>query len=79
MTAPFLSLAQIRNRLILTARWVLRDHQPAPDGPCPTCRTADCAVATAAREVLRITTEVHLWSTATQPAESDRDDTPSAD
>ncbi|MDI5938676.1 MULTISPECIES: hypothetical protein [Micromonospora] len=79
MTAPFLSLAQIRNRLILTARWVLRDHQPDPDGHCPTCRTADCPVATAARDVLRTATEVLLWNTATQPAESDRDGTPPAD
>ncbi|MEV5823209.1 hypothetical protein AB0L22_29030 [Micromonospora haikouensis] len=77
MTAPFLSLAQIRNRLILTARWVLRDHQPTPDGHCPICRTADCPVAAAARDVLRAATEVHLWNTANQPAECDRDDTSS--
>ncbi|RFS47475.1 hypothetical protein D0Q02_05640 [Micromonospora craniellae] len=45
MTAPFLSLAQIRNRLILAARWVLRDHRPGPDGFRPICRAADCPVA----------------------------------
>ncbi|SCL27278.1 hypothetical protein [Micromonospora inyonensis] len=53
MTAPFLSLAQIRNRLVLTARAILRDHRLGPEGRCPICRTADCSVATAAREVLR--------------------------
>ncbi|RGC66951.1 hypothetical protein C5N14_21080 [Micromonospora sp. MW-13] len=74
MTAPFLSLAQIRNRLILTARWVLRDHQPGPDGRCPICRTANCPLATAARDVLRAAKEVQLWSTATHPTEPDRDD-----
>ena len=35
MTAPFLSLAQIRNRLILTARAILRDHRPGPGRPLP--------------------------------------------
>ncbi|GHJ09009.1 hypothetical protein TPA0907_33760 [Micromonospora humidisoli] len=40
MTAPFLSLAQIRNRLILVAR---RAERSAPDGRCPLCG----AVATA--------------------------------
>ncbi|MFC8849204.1 MULTISPECIES: hypothetical protein [unclassified Micromonospora] len=79
MTAPFLSLAQIRNRLILTARWALREHQPGPDGRCPTCRTAGCPVATAARDVLRAATEVHLWSAAAQPTELDRDAPPQAD
>ncbi|WP_433348760.1 hypothetical protein [Micromonospora sp. CA-111912] len=74
MTAPFLSLAQIRNRLTLTARWVLRDHQPRPDGRCPICRAADCSVATAARDVLRAAKEVQLWSTATEPTAPDRDD-----
>jgi hypothetical protein len=44
MTAPFLSLAQIRNRLILSARWILRDHSPARDGRCLVCRVADCRV-----------------------------------
>ncbi len=52
MTAPFLSLAQILNRLALTTRWTLRQHQPDPDGTCPTCHTPDCAVANAARDVL---------------------------
>ncbi|MEU3454783.1 hypothetical protein ABZ671_14430 [Micromonospora sp. NPDC006766] len=52
MTAPLLSLAQILNRLALTTRWILRDHQPTRDGVCPICRTPDCAVATAARHVL---------------------------
>ncbi|RGC70106.1 hypothetical protein C5N14_06735 [Micromonospora sp. MW-13] len=28
MTAPFLSLAQIRNRIALAARTVLRQHRP---------------------------------------------------
>ncbi|MFI0795834.1 hypothetical protein ACH4OY_24590 [Micromonospora rubida] len=74
MTAPFLSLAQIRNRLILTARWVLRDHQPGPDGHCPICRTANCPVAAAARDVLHAAKEVQLWSTATQPTEPDPND-----
>ncbi|MEU8261453.1 hypothetical protein AB0C02_12645 [Micromonospora sp. NPDC048999] len=52
MTAPFLSLAQILNRLALTTRWILRDHRPTPEGICPICRTPDCAVATAARHIL---------------------------
>lgn len=52
MTAPFLSLAQIRNRLILSARWILRDHQPGPDGRCPVCRVPDCPAATVARDYL---------------------------
>ncbi|MFI2666185.1 hypothetical protein [Micromonospora carbonacea] len=74
MTAPFLSLAQIRNRLILTARWVLRDHRPGPDGRCPVCRTAGCPEATAARDVLRAATELRLWSTTAQPTAPDRHD-----
>ncbi|KXK60049.1 hypothetical protein AWW66_21020 [Micromonospora rosaria] len=74
MTAPFLSLAQIHNRLVLTARWVLRDHRPGADGRCPICRTADCPVAAAARDVLRAAEEVQLWSTATRPAALDRDE-----
>ncbi|MBB5827791.1 hypothetical protein [Micromonospora carbonacea] len=73
MTAPFLSLAQIRNRLILTARWVLREHRPASDGRCPTCRTADCPPAAAARHVLRAATRVHLWHPTAQPPEPDGD------
>ncbi|MER5700386.1 hypothetical protein ABT023_00275 [Micromonospora sp. NPDC002296] len=52
MTAPFLSLAQIRNRLVLTARAVLRDHRTGPNGRCRVCRTPDCRVATAARNVI---------------------------
>jgi hypothetical protein len=52
MTAPFLPLAQIRNRLVLTARTILRNHHPGPDGRCPVCRIPDCPVATAARDVI---------------------------
>ncbi|GGM24884.1 hypothetical protein GCM10011608_07160 [Micromonospora sonchi] len=52
MTAPFLTLAQILNRLTVTARRTLREHHPGPDGRCPLCRTPDCAVAAAARDVL---------------------------
>ncbi|MFI7437365.1 hypothetical protein [Micromonospora haikouensis] len=52
MTGPFLSLAQIRNRLILTARAVLRDHRAGPDGRCRVCRILECRVATAARNVI---------------------------
>ncbi|MDG4818289.1 hypothetical protein O7628_22665 [Micromonospora sp. WMMD956] len=73
MTAPFLSLAQIRNRLILTARWVLREHRPAPDGRCPTCHTADCPPAAAARDILRAATQVHLWHPTAQPPGPDGD------
>lgn len=65
MTAPFMSLAQIRNRLILTARAILRDHRPGPDGHCPICRTAGCPVATAARNVLHTAEEVPQRNTAT--------------
>ncbi|MBM7079888.1 hypothetical protein [Micromonospora humida] len=46
MTAPFLSLAQIRNRLILAAR---RAERSAPDGRCPFCG----AVAIAPRPARR--------------------------
>ncbi|OZV80876.1 hypothetical protein CA850_11970 [Micromonospora echinospora] len=74
MTAPFLSLAQIRNRLILTARAILRDHRPAPDGRCPICRTAGCPVATAARDVLRTAEEVQQRCTATEPTSPNWDD-----
>ncbi|MGW1059500.1 hypothetical protein [Micromonospora rubida] len=74
MTAPFLSLTQIRNRLILTARAILRDHRTGPDGRCPACRTPDCPVAAAARNVLNAAEEVQQRSTATQPTKPDRDD-----
>ncbi|OON31279.1 MULTISPECIES: hypothetical protein [unclassified Micromonospora] len=74
MTAPFLSLAQIRNRLILTARWVLREHRPGPDGRCPICRRSGCAVATAARNVIDAAEEVQRESAAIRPAAPDRDD-----
>ncbi|MEV0330489.1 hypothetical protein AB0H63_29135 [Micromonospora echinospora] len=74
MTAPFLSLAQIRNRLILTARAILRDHHPGPDGRCPICRTAGCPLATAARNVLRTAEEVQQRSTATEPTTPDPDE-----
>ncbi|WBB77747.1 hypothetical protein O7606_15870 [Micromonospora sp. WMMD882] len=53
MTGPRLSLAQIRNRMILTARTVLRQHRPDQHGDCRLCRTRDCRVASAARAVLR--------------------------
>ncbi|SCL23639.1 hypothetical protein GA0074692_1618 [Micromonospora pallida] len=52
MTGPSLSPAQIRNRLTLAARWILRDHRPDPDGRCPVCRVPDCPAATAARDYL---------------------------
>ncbi|MGC5032025.1 hypothetical protein [Micromonospora sp. DT229] len=52
MTAPFLSLAQILNRLALTARRTLREHRPTPEGTCPVCGTAGCAAAGTAREIL---------------------------
>ncbi|SCL32869.1 hypothetical protein GA0074692_3430 [Micromonospora pallida] len=73
MTAPFLSLTQIRNRLILTARWILRDHRPGPDGLCPVCRVPGCPVATAARNVLRTAEEVQQRSTATERTEPDEE------
>ncbi|MER5701001.1 hypothetical protein ABT023_03450 [Micromonospora sp. NPDC002296] len=74
MTAPFLSLAQIRNRLIFTARAILRDHRTGPDGRCPVCRTPNCPVATAARNLLDAAEKVQLWSTATEPTTSDPND-----
>ncbi|GLY21838.1 hypothetical protein [Micromonospora sp. NBRC 101691] len=52
MTAPFRSLAQIRNRLVLAARWILRDHRPTSDGRCPVCRVPDCEAVAAARDYL---------------------------
>ncbi|WP_433687515.1 hypothetical protein ACQP0I_31205 [Micromonospora carbonacea] len=63
MTGPFLSLAQIRNRLVLTARAVLRDHRAGPDGRCRVCRVPACRVATAARNV------IDAASPACRPAE----------
>ncbi|MEU1754498.1 hypothetical protein ABZ436_17765 [Micromonospora matsumotoense] len=45
MTAPFLSLAQIHNRLTLKARGALRDPRLAPDACCALCG----AVTTAQR------------------------------
>ncbi|MER7418405.1 hypothetical protein ABT346_16750 [Micromonospora peucetia] len=74
MTGPLLSLAQIRNRLILTARTILRDHRTGPNGRCRICRTPGCTVATAARNVLDAAEEVQQRSTATQPTTPDRDD-----
>ncbi|MGC5334753.1 hypothetical protein [Micromonospora sp. DT62] len=74
MTAPFLSLAQIRNRLVLTARAILRQHRSGPDGRCPTCRTAGCPVATAVSEVLRTAEEVQQRTTATEPTAPDQDE-----
>ncbi|GGM55442.1 hypothetical protein GCM10011608_45350 [Micromonospora sonchi] len=61
MTAPFLSLAQIRNRLTLTARHALRNPARQKDR-CPVCG-APAADA-----------EVQQRSTATQPTEPDRDE-----
>ncbi|WP_189050836.1 hypothetical protein [Micromonospora sonchi] len=61
MTAPFLSLAQIRNRLTLAARHTLRNPARQQDR-CPTCG-APAADA-----------EVQQRSTATGPAEPDRDE-----
>ncbi|MFF5216065.1 hypothetical protein [Micromonospora sp. NPDC000442] len=53
MNAPFMSLAQILNRLAITARRTLRDHHPTPNGTCPICRVPpDCPAATAARSIL---------------------------
>ncbi|MFG1799302.1 hypothetical protein ACGFI4_03875 [Micromonospora carbonacea] len=69
MTAPFLSLAQIRNRLALTARQILRDHEPGADGRCPICRTSGCTVA-AARDVIDTAEEAQQRSAAAQPAGS---------
>ncbi|GIJ11432.1 hypothetical protein ACFFMR_18095 [Micromonospora andamanensis] len=66
MTAPLLSLAQILNRLALTARRTLRDHQPL-DGTCPICHTADCATAAAARDVLDAITQLRWHRLAAPP------------
>ncbi|WDZ83247.1 hypothetical protein [Micromonospora cathayae] len=52
MTGPFLSPAQLRNRLTLAARRVLRTHRTAPDGRCRVCRVPDCPAAVAARDRL---------------------------
>ena len=72
MTAPFLSLAQIRNRLVLTARAILRQHGPGSDGRCPVCRVPGCPVATAARNLLRA--EGTRRRTASGPTDADPDD-----
>ncbi|MGC4807265.1 hypothetical protein [Micromonospora sp. DT233] len=52
MTAPLLSLAQIRNRLALAARTVLRRHAPGRDGRCPVCRVPCCPAARTAEDLL---------------------------
>ncbi|SCL22197.1 hypothetical protein GA0070616_2489 [Micromonospora nigra] len=67
MTAPFLSLAQIRNRLILTARAVLRDHRTDADGRCQVCRTPECPVSTAARNVIRAAEDVQAAEEQASP------------
>ncbi|MFI1196970.1 hypothetical protein ACH4T9_27435 [Micromonospora sp. NPDC020750] len=74
MTAPFLSLAQIRNRLILTARAVLRDHRTGPDGHCRVCRRPHCPVSTAARNVIHAAEEVPQRSAALPPTAGDPND-----
>ncbi|MEV0326178.1 hypothetical protein AB0H63_06945 [Micromonospora echinospora] len=74
MTAPFLSLTQILNRLTLTARTILRHHQAEPGGQCRACRVPDCSVATAARNLIRAAEEVQRRSTATEPTTLDPDD-----
>ncbi|MEU7980032.1 hypothetical protein AB0B63_16030 [Micromonospora sp. NPDC049081] len=66
MTAPHLSLAQIRNRLVLTARAVLRAHRTDPDGRCLLCRTAGCRVATAARDVIHAAAAVRTAEEGTK-------------
>lgn len=52
MTGPHLSAAQLRNRLILTARWIVADHWPRSDDRCPICRVPNCEVITVARDYL---------------------------
>ncbi|GGM23646.1 MULTISPECIES: hypothetical protein [Micromonospora] len=73
MTGPNLSLAQIHNRLILTARQILRQHEPEPDGRCPTCRSTGCRIADAARDVIRTVSQVRLWRVGTAPTTGDPD------
>ncbi|NBE84298.1 hypothetical protein [Micromonospora rubida] len=80
MTAPFLSLAQIRNRLTLTARTILRQHRPGRDGRCPVCRLPHCPAATTAQHFLatiRRTSdgvEVQQRGTATGPLARNRNE-----
>ena len=52
MTAPHLSAAQVRNRLTLSARMILRDHDLRADGRCRICRIADCQARTDAEAYL---------------------------
>ncbi|MTK01612.1 hypothetical protein FF096_06130 [Micromonospora sp. CP22] len=66
MTAPFLSLAQIRNRLILTARRNLRD-QRRQERRCPVCGAP-------AADSGRAPGEVQQRSTATVPPAPDRNE-----
>ncbi|MEU1761660.1 hypothetical protein [Micromonospora sp. NPDC005652] len=49
---PNLSLAQIRNRLILSARMIMTDHWPGEDGSCPLCRYPACLAMAGARAYL---------------------------
>jgi len=47
-------MAQIRARLILSARRIVLDHAPVTDGRCRVCRVAYCWPRAAARRYLRI-------------------------
>ncbi|MGC4803503.1 hypothetical protein [Micromonospora sp. DT233] len=74
MTGPQLSLAQIRNRLVLTARTILRRHLPGSDGRCLACRIPDCRIAIAARDVLDSAEKVRQGRAPTPPDSNDPQD-----
>jgi hypothetical protein len=38
----------VRNRLILSARFIVVEHWPAADGNCPICKVPDCWALTTA-------------------------------
>nr|MDT0662505.1 hypothetical protein [Micromonospora sp. DSM 115978] len=46
------SPVQVRSRLILAARWIVAEHQPAANGICPVCRFAGCQALLTAQAYL---------------------------
>jgi hypothetical protein len=56
-----LSSAQIRNRLVLSARHIVFDHWPDDSGRCPVCRTPEsCEALTHALRYLECVRDVML-------------------
>ncbi|MDG4828330.1 hypothetical protein O7627_03300 [Solwaraspora sp. WMMD1047] len=54
------SPTQVRNRLILAARYIVAEHRPTVDGSCPVCRFAGCQAL--------LTAQAYLDSVGAPPA-----------